>query len=174
MKQKEMFPPLKRHITYAYRISMVRDKIIRYEGELSNALLGARLVCKTIASCGQDDREHMIIVMLNTKNRVVGTNVIAVGSVNSSPVFLREVFKPAIAASAAAVIIGHNHPSGILDPSQEDVLITKKILAIAKLLDITVHDHVIVDMGSDNYFSFCDRGMMENLKRDASGLLERL
>ncbi len=174
MNQKEMFPPPKRHITYAYRISMVRDKIIRYDGELSNALLGARLVCKTIDSCGQDDREHMIIIMLNTKNRVVGTNIVSVGTVNSTQVYLREVFKPAIAASAVAIIIGHNHPSGILEPSQEDVLITKKILAVAKLLEITVHDHVIVDMNSDNYFSFCDRGMMENLKRDASGLLERL
>jgi DNA repair protein RadC len=89
--------------------------------------------------------------MLNARNKVVGTNVISVGSITSSPTFLREVFKPAITASASAVIIGHNHPSGTLDPSTDDMLITKKIIAVAKLLDIIVHDHVIVDMASTNY-----------------------
>jgi DNA repair protein RadC len=164
----------KKHVTYTYRIAMIRDKPIRYENEVSNALLGAKLVCKTISSCGQDDREQMIIVMLNVKNRVVGTNVVSVGTVNYSLVFLREVFKPAIAASASAVVIGHNHPSGILEPSREDILITKRIITVAKLLDITVHDHVIVDVGTTDYYSFSDNGIMANLKKEAENLLEQL
>lgn len=102
------------------------------------------------------------------------TNVISVGSITCSPTFLREVFKPAIAASASAVIIGHNHPSGTLDPSADDMLITKKIIAVAKLLDITVHDHVIVDMASTNYYSFSDRGVMDNLKNEARRFLDQL
>jgi DNA repair protein RadC len=174
VKKKDANDPVKKHVTYAYRISMIRDKAIQYEGTVSNAVLGADLVYKTISSCGQDDREQLIIVMLNARNKVVGTNVISVGSITSSPTFLREVFKPAIAASASAVIIGHNHPSGTLDPSADDMLITKKIIAVAKLLDIIVHDHVIVDMASTNYYSFSDRGMMDNLKNEARRFLNQL
>ncbi len=181
MIQKDLFDEpfnssskAKKHVTYAYRISMIRDKTIKYDREVSNALLGADLVCKTISSCGQNDREHLIIVMLNAKNRVVGTNIVSVGSVNSSPIFLREVFKPAITASATAVIIGHNHPSGILEPSPEDILITKRIIAVAKLLDITVHDHVIVDIGTTDYYSFSDKGILTNLKTKAAMMLEQL
>ena len=180
MNQKRLFEESnkpshkKTHVTYAYRISMIRDKSIRYESEVSNAILGARLVCETITACGQNDREQLIIVMLNAKNRVVGTNVVSVGSVNTSPVFLREVFKPAITASASAVVIGHNHPSGILEPSREDIMITKKIMAVAKLLNIIVHDHVIVDMDSSNFYSFNDQGLLENVRAEAAGIIRQL
>ena len=174
MKQKNKANQTKKHVTYAYRISMIRDKAIAYDRDISNALLGADLICKTISSCGQDDREHLVIIMLNAKNKVVGTNVVSVGSINSSPIFLREVFKPAIAASASAVVIGHNHPSGILEPSAEDIHITKKVIAIAKLLDITMHDHVIVDTDSNGYYSFSDKGVLTNLKKAAENFLEQL
>ena len=174
MNQKALFDKPKQHITYAYRISMIRDKLIRYDTEISNAMLFTNLVCQTISKCGQDDREHMIIVMLNAKNRVVGTNIIAVGTVTSTPVFLREVFKPAIAASACAVVIGHNHPSGVLEPSREDILITKKIITVAKLMDIIVHDHVIVNMDTSEYFSFNDKGMLTSINSDADGLINQL
>ena len=174
MKQKDTNDPIRKHVTYAYRISMIRDKAIRYDATISNAVLGADLVCKTISACGQDDREQLIIVMLNAQNKVVGTNVISVGSITSSPTFLREVFKPAIVASASAVIIGHNHPSGTLDPSADDMCITKKLIAVAKLLDIIVHDHVIVDMASADFYSFCDKGIMTNLRNEARRFLNQL
>ena len=60
MKKKDANDPVKKHVTYAYRISMIRDKAIQYEGTISNADLGADLVYKTISSCGQDDREQLI------------------------------------------------------------------------------------------------------------------
>jgi len=181
MKQQALFdksenasPNSRRKITYAYRISMVRDKTIRYDDEVSNACLGADLVCKTISSCGQNDREHFIIVMLNARNKIIGTNIVSVGSVNSSPIYLREVFKPAITASACAIVIGHNHPSGSLEPSPEDCLITKRIITVANLLSITFHDHVIVDMETRAYYSFSERGILTDLKKDAVRLLEGL
>ncbi|MFZ5572880.1 MAG: JAB domain-containing protein [Thermodesulfobacteriota bacterium] len=164
----------KKYVTYAYRIAMVRDKTIQYDMEVSNALLGAKLICKTIAACGQDDREHLIVVMLNSKNRVMGTNLVSMGSINSSPVFVREVFKPAITASASALVIGHNHPSGILAPSREDILVTKRILAVAKILDMTVHDHLIVDTATRGYYSFCDNGMLADLKSEATKMIDRM
>ncbi len=164
----------KHYLTYAYRIAMVRDKSIRYDMEISNAFLGASLICKTIAACGQDDREHLIVVMLNSKNRIMGTNLVSMGSVNSSPVSVREVFKPAIAASASALLIGHNHPSGILAPSQEDILVTRRILTVAKILDMTVHDHLIVDTGTRDYFSFCDKGLLSDLKSEAAKMIDRM
>jgi hypothetical protein len=73
-----------------------------------------------------------------------------------------------------AWVVMPNHPSGTLDPSADDMLITKKIIAVAKLLDIIVHDHVIVDMASTNFYSFSDRGMMTNLKNEARRFLNQL
>ena len=174
MKSEEENKSPKPKVTYAYRVSMVRDKSIRYAMEMSNAVLGADLICKTIAACGQDDREHLIIVMLNTRNKVIGTNIISVGTVRWSYASLREVFKPAIVASAASIIIGHNHPSGLLDPSPEDNLMTKRIVAAAHLLDIIVHDHIIVDTESSEFFSYCDQGRLDQIKREAFDLIHRL
>jgi DNA repair protein RadC len=174
MNQTSLFEAPKQKITYAYRISMVRDKQIRYDTEISNALLFTNLVCQTITKCGQDDREQFIIVMLNSKNHVLGTNIISVGTVNSTPVFLREVFKPAITASASAVVVGHNHPSGILEPSREDIRITKKLVTAAKLLDILVHDHVIVNMDTSEYFSFNDKGLLSEISQDACDIYNQL
>ncbi|MCP4722420.1 MAG: hypothetical protein GY860_23415, partial [Desulfobacteraceae bacterium] len=100
------------------------------------------------------------------------TNIIAVGAVDAVHICSREVFKPAVTASATAVILGHNHPSGIIDPSMEDILLTKQIMVIARLMNIMVHDHVIVDTRSDAFYSFCDKGKLEELKSDVSIFLK--
>jgi DNA repair protein RadC len=174
MNQTALFETPKQKITYAYRISMVRDKQIRYDTEISNAVLFTNLVCQTISKCGQDDREQFIIVMLNSKNHILGTNIVSVGTVTSTPVFLREVFKPAITASASAMVVGYNHPSGILEPSREDIRITKKLITAAKLLDITIHDHVIVNMDTAEYFSFNDKGLLAEIVQDAWELFNQI
>lgn len=90
------------------------------------------------------DRETMLGIYLNIKNKIVAINTIAVGMVNSIFVQPREIFKPAILANASAVILAHNHPSGDPAPSAEDVEFTQRIAQAGEILGIKLLDHVVV------------------------------
>ncbi len=95
-----------------------------------------------------------MVLLLDRKNRVIGINTVSVGSLSSAVVHPREVFKPAILSNAAALIFGHNHPSGDPAPSPEDRVLTKRLVEGGKLLGIQVLDHIIV--GDGRYYSFAD------------------
>ena len=82
--------------------------------------------------------------MLDVKNRVIGIHTVSIGTLNASLVSAREVFKAAILCNAASIILAHNHPSGDLTPSPEDIQVTDVLRKAGKLLDIEVLDHVIV------------------------------
>jgi DNA repair protein RadC len=103
------------------------------------------------------DRENFVVVLLNTKNEVIETSTVSVGTLAASLVHPREVFKPAVRASAASVILAHNHPSGKAEPSREDREVTKRLGEAAGILGIEVLDHVIV---GDGYFSMKEHGML--------------
>jgi len=90
------------------------------------------------------DREEMWALLLSTKNRVIGLAQVSVGTLDASLVHPREVFKTAILANAASVILVHNHPSGDPAPSPEDRQITERCAAAGKILGIPLLDHVIV------------------------------
>ncbi len=100
------------------------------------------------------DREEFIVLPLDSKNTPLGFHVCSVGTVGASLVHPREVFKIAILANAAAVILVHNHPSGDPLPSAEDKQITKRIREAGELMGISVLDHVII--GDGRYYSFVD------------------
>jgi DNA repair protein RadC len=89
-------------------------------------------------------KEHFWVLLLDTRNRIIKTSEVSVGSLNASIVHPREVFKEAISASAASVILSHNHPSGDPQPSKEDIEITKNLVAAGQLMGIEVLDHIIV------------------------------
>lgn len=90
------------------------------------------------------DREHLLVLLLDTKNRVIGINTVSIGILDSSLVHPREVYKPAIITNAAAIILAHNHPSGDPSPSCEDQQVTKRIKEAGDILGIEVPDHVAV------------------------------
>lgn len=104
--------------------------------------------------------EVFVVLLLNAQNKVIGDApvVITRGILNSSLVHPREVFRPAILAGAAAIIVAHNHPSGDSTPSAEDKVVTKQLVSAGKLLDIPVHDHLVV--GDGNYTSFASLGLI--------------
>ena len=102
------------------------------------------------------DREHFLVCGLDAKHRVIGINVVSVGSLTLSIVHPREVFKPLIVMNAAAWLASHNHPSGDATPSQEDRLLTKRLREAGDLLGITLLDHVI--LGEARHYSFADEG----------------
>lgn len=96
-------------------------------------------------------REYFVAVFLNARNQVIQTETISVGSLSASLVHPREVFAPAVASSAARVILGHNHPSGDVTPSREDIDLTRRIVQAGEIMGIEVLDHLIV--GSDRFIS---------------------
>ncbi len=98
------------------------------------------------------------MITLDSKNRTIGYHTISMGSLSSSVVHPREVFKPAILENSAAVIFLHNHPSGDPAPSREDRECTNRLTAAAKILGIRVLDHIV--FGETEYFSFADAGFL--------------
>ena len=98
--------------------------------------------------------------MVDTKNKLIGLNTVSIGSLNASVVHPREVFKPAILANANAVLCAHNHPSGAPAPSQEDRLLTRKLVLAGEALGIKILDHIILVDGSETYYSFADEQLL--------------
>jgi len=104
------------------------------------------------------DREMMIAAFLDTKNGVIGLHIVSVGDLSSTLVHPREVFKAAILANAASLILGHNHPSGDPAPSPEDIAVTRRISEAGELLGIELLDHVIIgDVG--RFSSLKEKGL---------------
>lgn len=105
-----------------------------------------------------EDRENFIVITLNTKNVINNITTVSVGSLSSAIVNPREVFKTAILSNANSIIIAHNHPSGEVEPSNEDIAITKRLIKCGELLGINVLDHIIV--GEGVYYSFKENFMI--------------
>lgn len=93
------------------------------------------------------EQEHLRVILLDTKHRVLETPTVYKGSLNASVVRIGELFREAIRANSAAVIVAHNHPSGDPTPSREDMAITRQIVEAGRLLDVEVLDHIIIGHG---------------------------
>lgn len=104
------------------------------------------------------DREYFAAMLLDTKNNVVGISTISVGCLDRAIAHPREVFKPAILANAARIIIAHNHPSGDPTPSKEDITMTKQIAEAGEIIGIPVLDSIVV--GYKGHFSMHAAGMI--------------
>ena len=132
--------------------------------EIGRRIASAKPIEKIHLSCPQDvadflmprlryaAKEQFVVILLNNKNKVIGTEVVSEGSLSSSIVHPREVFAPAILHHAAAIMVAHNHPSGDPKPSIEDEEVTRQLLRSGKVLGIPMIDHVII--GDGNYYSF--------------------
>lgn len=92
----------------------------------------------------KEAREHFLVLLLNARHEVMGRETVSIGTLNASIVHPREVFRPAILASAASIILAHNHPSGDPEPSEEDLSITKRLVRVGEIVGIGVLDHLIV------------------------------
>lgn len=122
--------------------------VIRSPQDVYN-LLGAEM--------GFFDQEHLRVLLLNTKNEVLGTREVYIGSVNSAAVRVAEVLRPAIRENCPAIIITHNHPSGDPTPSPEDILVTRQIRTSADMMDIELLDHIVI--GRQRFISLKDKGL---------------
>lgn len=103
------------------------------------------LLCSDIKD---SKKEHFLAFYLDTQNRLIERQIISVGILDASLIHPREVFEPAIRLSASSVIIAHNHPSGKLESSRDDIEITKKLIQAGKILDISITNHILVTNNS--------------------------
>ena len=106
---------------------------------------------------GDKLQEYFYCVYLDTKNHIIKDKLLFIGTINQSLVHPREVFKEAYLLSAASIICIHNHPSGNVNPSNNDIIITKQLREVGLLLGINVLDHIII--GKEKYYSFNDNGV---------------
>lgn len=109
-------------------------------------------VVKVVNSLAEKKKEYLVALYLNARNRVIKQQTISVGTLTASLIHPREVFAPAIQNHAAQLILVHNHPSGDVEPSLEDIHITERLVEVGNILGIKVIDHVI--LAQNNFFSF--------------------
>jgi DNA repair protein RadC len=136
-----------------------RRRLARQKGPLEQLRSSKDVANYYMPLLADKKREQFQVILLDRKNRVMREVMVSQGSLTASVVHPREVFNPAIRASAAAVIFVHNHPSGDPQPSQEDRTLTARLAEAGKLLGIQVLDHIIV--GRTTYMSFADEGLLD-------------
>jgi DNA repair protein RadC len=105
-------------------------------------------------------KEHMVVLYLNQAQRVIGAYKVSEGGLTSTVADLRLIFSIALKSVATGFIVGHNHPSGNLNPSEQDKTVTVKLKEAGRLLDIKLLDHLIIAPGDGGYFSFADNGLL--------------
>ena len=131
-----------------YSLTEVRVRLKLTEGE---TLYSAKPIdCPDAATrlmagmLSEMDREHCCVVNLDNHLRPISFNIVSVGGINSTMVPVANVFKTAILQNAASLMIMHNHPSGNIEPSKEDISLTQRLLEAGRLLEIPIIDHIIV------------------------------
>ncbi|MDP3014911.1 MAG: DNA repair protein RadC [bacterium] len=107
---------------------------------------------------GREKKENFVILSLDSRNNLIKDAIVSVGTLNANLVHPREVFKEAIDARAASVIVAHNHPSGDSEPSEDDLVITKRLVEAGKIMGIEINDHIIV--GKTTYRSLKKDGVI--------------
>ncbi|MSO56252.1 MAG: DNA repair protein RadC [Acidobacteria bacterium] len=107
---------------------------------------------------GSKPVEQFGVMMLDTKHRLLRTSVVSIGTIDSSPAHPREIFREAASASAAAIVLFHNHPSGDSLPSRDDIDLTRRLVQAGEVMGIDVLDHVI--LADTRYFSFKEAGRL--------------
>ena len=142
-----------------YSLRLVKESAGNYDIQSPVSSPGAvyKAACD-ILELHEQPNEVFAILCLNTKNKIAGAHIISQGSLNSSIVHPREVFKAAILNNANAIIMLHNHPSGDPTPSREDIEVTKRLIEAGTLLGINVFDHVVI--GDGTYISMKEKGLM--------------
>jgi DNA repair protein RadC len=106
------------------------------------------------------EKEEFYCLFLSGNNSVITIEKLFEGSISSSAVYPRQIIKRVLELNALALIIAHNHPSGNLNPSQDDLNITKRIKNALELVDCVLHDHLIIGYGKNDVYSFTDHGLI--------------
>lgn len=147
-----------REISVRYGRKRKTSVTVRQPGDI------AKLARKIIEENG---KEHFIMFCLDGNHSVVAYNVVSIGTATMAPAHPREVFQPAIMAGAVSIILTHNHPSGNVEPSREDLTATDSLVEAGKILGIRVLDHIIV--GDSAFYSMHEHGHIGSVRKSLIG-----
>ena len=149
--------------TRRYRLKLATWTVVREPGAPSPRTLSSPTAVAELARDllrdHDDDKEHFWTILLNAQNHYLLHTLVSIGTQSASLVHPREVLGPALREGAASVILVH-YPSGDPSPSREDLRLTRQLADAARLLDLTVHDHIIVWNGTGAWVSLAERGLM--------------
>ncbi len=144
-----------------HKIECLREIVRRFYRENTDRVTVIRSpkdIFEYMADMQYLKQEQFRIIMLDTKNKIMGDRIITQGTVNTTLVSPREVFSPAVRHMAASIIAVHNHPSGDSSPSREDIDVTRNIVEVGKIMSIPVLDHIII--GKDELTSLKGKGII--------------
>ena len=150
-------------------IRLVKEPSLYSEQTLDSPQAVVELMAKELS---QYDREVFCILNMKNNGQVINMNLVSVGTINASLVIPREVFKSSILANASAIIGLHNHPSGNVKPSKEDMIVTRKLQKCGQLLGIELLDHIIVGGTNGKMLSFREEKDVECDRKDGLGEIE--
>lgn len=138
-------------------IRLVQDAPVMSAKPITEPMDAVKLIGAELC---QLDRECVVVLCLKTNGIPICCSVCSIGCLNQSMVHPREIFKTAILANAANIILLHNHPSSRLQPSKEDVTMTDRMVQVCRMMDIPLLDHIIVGGDNSQYFSFKEKGVL--------------
>jgi DNA repair protein RadC len=154
MSENEESPPS--GVVPVYRVALVRETRI---GEPpTTPVRKSSEAAKVLRPLFEKlDREQFVVLLLDAQHKPIGVNIVSIGSLTASLVHARETFKPAILSNSAAIIVAHNHPSGSVEPSVEDIELSRRLREAGELLGIRVLDSIVLGEG-ESLYSFVDAG----------------
>lgn len=145
-------------LTDGGRTTLVKEKAVNYDAGKINTPESVVLIMQGLLHMGQMAEEQCYMIALNNSFRIIGIFFLSKGTVNASLITPREVYIRALLVGAVQIIFCHNHPSGNVTPSNQDVLLTKQLKEAGELININLADHIII--GGDCYCSFKKEGML--------------
>ncbi len=128
------------------------------QNKQASLILSPKDVWDELKDIRDNKKEHFVIFFLDARNQEIKKEIISVGILNANLVHPREVFEPAVRNLVAQIVITHNHPSGDLEPSEDDLIITKRLIEAGKIMGIEINDHVIVT--KNGFFSFKEKNLI--------------
>lgn len=152
-----------KHRVPLHRISLVRERTITYPAD-EQLHCSSRAASIAAAVLHDADREHFLVMALNSKHHIISVTDAFVGALTECTVQVKEIMTYVLLARAAAFVVAHNHPSGDTNPSKEDIALTMRLVEAGKLLAIPLLDHVIIGWSGPEkwqYFSLGDNGLLE-------------
>ena len=158
MEQRDIYAALRdEQVPYEVRILLDTLSAILKPAPTEQIRSPADAAAVLLVEMGHLDQEEMRAILLDTKNRIRGVSTIYKGSLDTATIRIGELYKPAIRQNCASIILAHNHPSGSIDPSPEDVLVTRKAVEAGELLKIQCLDQLIIGQG--RWVSLKERGL---------------
>lgn len=153
---------MKHDFTHISDILLEQEYIRRNCIKLGEQVSSSEVAAKHLKALfiADNKKEHFAALFLNGQNMLIRAEIPFEGSLTSSAVYPREIVKKALQYDAASLIIGHNHPSGNLKPSGDDLIITKKIKDGLQLIDVPLIDHLIIGYGTSEFYSLSDHNLL--------------